>query len=1050
MRAFSLRYGAALVLLALCLPLAAKAADFRLADRKEWRDARVTEVNKQPPYASHFPFDDAAQALRGDPAASWRYLLLNGEWRFKWAADPAHAPSGFWAETADVSSWDKIPVPGDWVRSGYGRYQYVDEDYLFPLTPPNPPESDNPVGSYVRDIDIPQNWSGQSIFLHFGSVRTGFYVWLNGKLVGFSEDSRLPAEFDVTALAHPGRNRLALQVLQWPVGAYLEDQDMWRMAGIERDVYAYAAPPTQLRDFFIHAGLDAAYRDGTLAIEAEATGPAAGAASLTVTVRDGDKTLLVLPLAAAPGGGGKFSGQATLAGIEPWSAETPRLYDALFELRDKNGVLLEATANKIGFRMVELRGGQLLVNGRPIFIKGVNRQEFEADTMHVISAGMQRRDLELMKQYNINAIRLSHSPNDEILYRLADEMGFYLVDEANIESHGAMNAKDMLADRPEFWNAHHARMVEMVERDKNHPSVIIWSLGNEAGSGKAFADNYRWTHERDPSRPVQYEAAGDVDYTDIYVPMYAKPWDIQAYLVKKPTKPLILCEFAHMMGNSGGALKTYRELFYVNRQFQGGFVWDWVDQSLKVTKPDGSVYYGYGGDFVADNIEYSFADGLMSSLRQPRPQLFELKKTFEPLTFTAPDLSLGRVHLASHFDFRDTANLSYRWRIDRNGKPWANGTFSPPILAARTEADAAIDLPSLDPSGGEYFLTVEARLSEAQGPLPAGHLLAFEQFPLQGPKAVAKAQPVEGKALQVRDGADELVVEGGRFSLTFDKKSGSLARYEADGHELLAGRLRPDFWRAMTDNDLGADLRERLGVWHGAGDGAVLEGFDHRAGPDGSLIVTARLRPLDGATLAVTHEVRRNGDVAVAVSFDVQRYDLPVLPRLGMRFEVPAAFDRLDWYGRGPHSNYSDRYAAAPVGLYGGSVAAQYDDYVRPQESGNKIDLRYMALRQGQTGPGLLIVGDPTFSGGALPYSTEDLDQPDANQKHAGDLVPRDRSEVHVDMRQMGLGGDDSWRSTAHAEFLIWPRAYAYRFVLAPLADHDDAGARARGIAGLR
>lgn len=1031
--------------LALLVAFPASAEDARpLIERAEWQDATIIGRNKLAPASSGFPFTSRAAALDGKAELQPNYLSLNGTWKFKWVGKPADAPMDFQGNAADLSGWDEMPVPSNWVRHGYGRYQYADEEYNFPINVPKAPVEDNPVASYVRDFDLPVDWQGKRVVLHFGAVRTAFYLWVNGREVGYSEDSRLAAEFDVTQYLKAGANRVAIQVIQWPDAAYLEGQDMWRQGGIERDVFLYATAPAYIRDSFLRATLDADNRTGSFSVEIDVEGKATSSVRFALLDPAGRQVLVQTRKL-----GGNRPDQplirGSVANVRPWTAETPDLYTGITELLDAKGKVIEARRTMLGFRRVEIAGGQLLVNGRPVTIRGVNRQEFDPDTLHVVSRASMERDIQLMKQFNVNALRMSHYPNDPYIYELTDKYGLYVVDEANVESHEAMNKGDNLADRPEFHAAHMDRMQRMMERDKNHPSIIIWSLGNEAGSGQAFKDMYAWTKKRDPSRLVQYEAAGNSDYTDIYVPMYAKPWDIRKYLATNPAKPIILCEYEHMMGNSGGTMQAYRDLFYLHPQFQGGFIWDWVDQALRVRRADGTSYLGYPGDYVRDDIEYSFTDGVMALDRTPHPHAFDMKKAYEPVTIALADAARGEVTLTSRMDFADTANLRFDWRLEEDGSAIAKGAIDAPVIAARDSARASLRLPDFARKpGAEYFVTIETR-TRAEAPLvPAGHLVSTTQFKLADGPATERLTAT-GAPVRIADGKDALTLETTTATIGFDRKAGLLDRIELGGTNLLAGPLRPHFWRAMTDNDLGAGLDTRLAIWKAAGDKAALESWATGRDTEGNPTVTTTHNVAEGtAKLHTLYTVGRDGAVKVDVHFKPLRADLPFLPRLGTRFAAAEAIDRIEWFGRGPQESYADRSSAAPVGRYQGTIAGQYHAYVRPQESGNKVDLRWMALRPSAGGAGLLIASDLPFSGGAIGYATEDLDHDRARQKHAVEIAPRKSAEVHIDMRQMGLGGDDSWRSTAHPEHLIFARDYRYSFVIVPLPADADAHAVAK------
>lgn len=1014
---------------------------------QEWRDPRVVERNKERAFATHFPFATIEEALRNQPQQAGNYQSLDGKWRFHWAPHPAAAPQDFWKAGFDASQWTSIPVPGNWVQYGYGRYQYADEEYNFPYDVPNVPANDNPTGSYVHEFVVPSSWSGRQIFVHFGAVRTAFYLWVNGRAVGYSEDSRLPAEFNLTSYVRPGKNTLAVQVLQWADAAYLEGQDMWRMGGIERGVYLYSAPATRIRDLFVRASLTNGYRDGMLdtdiAISRANGGPQPR--RVRMTLRDGANVVATSEASTAEARDGILNLKARVSDVRAWTAETPHLYVALFELYGERGTLLEATTVRTGFRNVEIVDGRLLLNGRPLTIRGVNRQEFDPKGLHVISRELTRRDIELMKQFNVNALRTSHYPNDPYVYELADQYGLYVVDEANIESHEAMNRNDHLADRAEFELAHLSRMEGMIERDKNHPSVIIWSLGNEAGAGAAFREMYRRTKLRDPSRPVQYEAAGDVDYTDIYVPMYAKVWDISKYLAAKPKKPIILCEYAHMMGNSGGTIHDYWELFDTHPQAQGGFVWDWVDQSLQVQRPGGVEYYGYPGDYSKDGIEFSFTDGMMDAQREPHPHAWDVKKAYQPVRFDVANLMQGQISIENRYDFRDSSGLEFSWRVEEDGVEIAKGPLHVPHVQAREQARIAVPQARLARRpGAHYFMTVEARARNTDGLIPKGHLIAWEQFELPGQAEPAQCPAHADGELEVQLSGSRLQVSGRGFALKFDSSSGALVSFVRESRELLAGPLQPHFWRAPTDNDVGADLPSRLAIWKTLPRMAKLERFSHEREADGSVAVRSISSLGDNvAGWNVEYHVSARGVVRIKARFEPRAVDLPMLPRLGIQFAANGALSQLEWFGRGPQESYADRWQAAPVGRYRGLVSQQRHDYVRPQESGNKVDVRWMAIRDSK-GAGLLIVGAPEFSGAVRDVMDEDIDYSPERQLHSIDVRPRPVSVVNVDLKQMGLGGDDSWRSTAHPQHLIWPKVYEFEFSLAPVDPGEDAAALAR------
>ncbi len=1023
---------------------------------EDWEDPGRTAAGTEPPRASAIPFPDAASALRLAPQASPRYLSLNGPWKFHWSARPADRPLDFWRPEADVGGWSTTPVPSDWMFQGYDYPIYVNSAYEFARNPKPPfvPHDRNPVGSYRRTFTVPAEWAGLDVFLHFGAVKSFFYVWVNGEKLGFSKDSKTPAEFDITPHLEPGENVVAVEVYRWSDGSYLECQDFWRLAGIERDVYLYAAPKRRIRDFEVRAGLDGAYRNGRLGVTAEITGADAteasiGIVALTLTDPSGKRVLTAKELAVAdPGepGPARVRFEANLASVRRWSAETPDLYRLVLELRDGAGRPLEAVEARIGFRTSEVKDGRLLVNGVPVLLKGVNRHEHDPLTGHVISEASMRRDIELMKRSNINAVRTCHYPDDPRWYELCDEYGLYLVDEANIESHGMGYGPKSLAKDPAWGPAHLDRVRRMVERDKNHPSVIIWSLGNEAGDGVNFEQAYAWLKERDPSRPVQYERAGLRPHTDIYCPMYASIEEMLKYVSERQARPLIQCEYAHSMGNSTGNLQDYWDAIEAHDQLQGGFIWDWVDQGFAAKTAKGEPYWTFGGDYGPADVPSDgdfCCNGLVAPDRTPHPALAEVKKVYQYIKVLPIDLAAGKIELRNRYSFTGLEVFDLEWELAADGRTMTTGTVERPAVPPGAAKIIQLRLPKFQPQPGvEYFLNVSARTRQAGLGLPKGHVVAAEQLPIPagGPAA---AEAVQGSGLAVDDGARFIRVAGAGFAVRFDKATGALTSFVSAGRELIASGLEPNFWRAPTDNDFGNGMPRRLAVWRQSSLSRDLRSIAVRQDASGRVTVAVEYAFSGGAATEVL-EYAVDGSASIVVEAKLSFREgskLPELPRFGLKVAMPAAFGRIAWFGRGPFENYADRKTAAFVGLHE-TTADEPFPYVSPQEYGNRTDTRWMSVRDAE-GRGLLISGSPLFEFSAHPYWPEDLTLESRGSKHPPEIAKRDFVCLTLDAAQMGVGGDDSWGARVHPQYTLPAEARGLRLVLVPLEPGDDAAALA-------
>ena len=1051
----------------------AGAQDLQGPTGREWKDPQIVGVGKEAPRATFYAYPDTAAALKNDRNASPFFLSLNGPWKFLYLAKPADVPAGFFNPAFDTSAWKEIPVPSNIELQGYGYPIYVNSGYewLKPGQRPNPPvipDDNNPIGLYKRTFDLPKAWKGMEVLLHFDAVKVAFYVWVNGRYAGYSEDSKTAAEWDITRFLKEGKNEIAVQLFRWADASYLECQDFFRLSGIERDVYLQARPKVRIRDFWVKGDLAANYSDGFLDVTVDLldkSGGKSGGAGIEVTLFD-PAGRIVSELNAPIGTiKGKEGGIAHLGTNVPaprkWTAETPDLYTVVLALKDTAGRVTEATSARVGFRKVEISGGLLRVNGVPIMLKGVNRHEHDPRTGHAISEASMVRDIQMMKQFNINAVRTCHYPDDPRWYELCDEYGLYLVDEANIESHGMGYGDRSLAKQPEWGLAHLDRTIRMVERDKNHPSVIIWSLGNEAGDGINFEATSAWVHNRDASRPVQYERAENRPHTDIICPMYAEFEILEAYGLKKHDRPFIMCEYTHAMGNSNGNLQDYWDLMEKYPQLQGAFVWDWVDQSYETKSPDGKTFYAYGGDFGPPGTpsdENFCCNGLVSSEREPHPGLWELKRAHQFIKFRKIAMEDGRpaLEVRNAYAFRGLENFVIRWELASDvvgAEPLAEGEFRGPLIVPGGSKIYPLEFQGVDvmPPGSEFFLNVRAEYAEAEPLIPKGHVAAAGQFPvvLGRPDASARAEvwaPDTAKmpALRLAQDAAEAKIQGPDFSAVFDKSTGLLKSYIYKGTSLVRTGLEPNFWRAPTDNDFGNGMPKRQAVWRKAGDNRTLDKFTIGQESPAVVRIEAQYSLKDvPATYHVLYRVFGTSDITVTVVLTPTKWGLPELPRLGMKMTLPAAFENVRWFGRGPHDNYIDRKSSSLVGYYGASVFETLVPYVSIQEYGNRTDCRWAMLAD-RTGNGLLAVGLPWFDFSALPFTAEDLTQDVRGLKHPYEIEKRDFVSFNLDYGQMGVGGDDSWGAREHPQYRLPAQRYAYSFRIRGFAAGEDPAALVR------
>lgn len=1011
-----------------------------LDEKMNWEDPEVFNVNQEKPRASFVPFSKVDDLLKGDKALASSVQSLTGQWKFHWVPKPADRPEAFYSDDFDCTGWDEINVPSNIEMEGYGYPLYVNKQYPFPKDPPYIPHEVNPTCSYKKEFLIPDTWYEQEVFIYFEGVASAASYWINGHPLGYSQDSKTPVEFNITAFLREGANSIAVEVYKWCDGSYLEGQDFWRLSGIERDVYLICRPKVHIRDFFAKAALDRHNTDGTLSVDVELNLPADNGEQLTIELLDSSghkmeaKTSKKVEVACAT-----MTLELQVPQPKRWTAESPHLYQLAIALKSEEGELLELVGCKVGFRKVEIRSGQLHINGKPVTIKGVNRHEHDPHHGHVISEESMVEDIMLMKQFNINAVRASHYPNVSRWYELCDQYGLYVVDEANIESHGmGVRFQDDIAydeathpsDLPEWKAAHLERVAKMVERDKNHPSIITWSLGNEAGNGHNFYECYNWVKQRDPSRPIQYEQAGEDANTDIVCPMYPSIDAIEVYAKKNPSRPLIMCEYAHAMGNSVGNLQDYWKVIEAHDALQGGFIWDWVDQGIHAKK-DGVSYWAYGGDFEPKGVRHDAnfcINGLVFPDRTPHPALWEVKKVYQSAKVELNHTSGLMLKITNDYDFLDLEGCVVCWDIRTNGNPIFSGSFVLPGLPSKdvyyrellvSEPGSSSDYP--------YYLNVSIQLGAASYPLKAGHEIAAEQFALDW---VSSANAEVGKEgfLSLVEKETTISVKGEGFYLHFEQ--GVLTSFGTSEGERLVKPLKPNFWRAPTDNDFGNQMPGRLKYWRTASKQAKVKYWSAFQTAENTVKVNTVWSTADEKFFfPLVFMIDPSGELQINGKLMLQDDALPELPRIGLTMGIKAEYDQLQWLGRGPFENYWDRKSAAFVGKYEGTVSDQYVPYVSPQENGNKCDVSWLKLTSGE-GQGIEVKGEETFGFSALYYTPEDLTQEAFGTMHTYDLKKRDFITVCMDHLQMGVGGDDSWGAMTHDEYRIPPKNYEWAIKL--------------------
>jgi beta-galactosidase len=1034
---------------------------------RDWENPLVTGRNRQPSHVTLGAYPNIELALSCNRTASPFVKLLNGLWKFQLAPHPEVVPAGFQSEDFDVSSWKPIAVPGNWQLQGFDDIPiYTNVAYPFPPNPPYVPE-ENPTGCYRHTFLLDPAWLGRSIYLVFESVDSAFYLWVNGQEVGYSQDSRLPAEFDVTPYVHAGQNTLAVQVMRYSDGSYLEDQDMWLLSGIQRDVILYSKPKVSLQDYVVRTQLDNRYEDAVLHIEAQVTRlPVPSTYSVEAMLYDVEGMAVFSKPAIARFNDrmlhqtGIKMGWAEIsqpvANPQKWTAETPYLYRLVLTLRDPQGTAVDFESCRVGFRQIEIKDSVILLNGKRLVLRGVDRHEHHPERGRALTEEDMRTEIKLMKQFNFNAVRTSHYPNHPYWYDLCDIYGIYLIDEADIETHGVW---DDLSNDPLWLNAYMERATRMVLRDKNHPSILFWSLGNESGTGPHHAAMTAWIHAYDPTRLVHYESGQPgPQVSDVFSVMYPHLDRIKQVLADPDEKrPVIMCEYAYAKGNATGNFYKFWDMVDAFPRFQGGCIWDWNDKALLAVNEKGEKYWAYGGDF-GGNFNYNqpnedpqmCCNGIVGPDLTPHPGAYEVKKVQAPLGILPDDVLRGRFIIWNKYHSLGLNHLDIHWELIEDGIPIQSGSLPSPVIAAGAKGELLVPFhtPKVFPSGAEYHLNIYFLLAAETSWAPKGHEVAWEQFRIPfpvAPKTTITLSAIPGLAVKAED--DQVKVMGKDFLVVFNKTVGSITSYQCDGQELLKSGPCENYYRAPTDFDLlMGNPPASIHKWRAAGLDRLertVTSFD-LIQINQKLVevgVHARLCASDkheGIDSEVIYHVYGNGEISVANKVLIDEC-LPYVPRVGMELILPRHMDTLTWYGRGPHENYTDRKTGAAFGYYMSTVTEQFTPYVYPSECGGKEDTRWLTLTD-RDGNGLMIVGLDKLHFDALHYSISDL----AMAKHLNALHPREEVILHLDGWHMGVGGDDGWMAQVHNEFLIFPGKYHLAFMLKPITGKQEPSVLAR------
>lgn len=1023
----------------LCLALLSMSSGALAQSESRWQNVNINQQNREPRRANFFAFENLEKAQSFDKKKSANYLSMEGMWKFNFVKDHNKRPANFFALKYDDSQWKDFPVPGLFELNGYGDATYKNIGYAWATQfDPNPPyisELNNYTGSYRRTFELPKNWKGKDVYFHVGSATSNLTLWVNGKYVGYSEDSKVAAEFNISKYLKPGKNLIAMQVMRWCDGSYFEDQDFWRFTGIAREVYLYARPKLHAADIRLNAALENNYQDGVLNYKVSLKG---GKTDVAITLCDKDGK----QIAQATGAQGVIK----VPKVNAWTAETPYLYKAYITLKNKQGAA-EVIPQKVGFRNVEIKNAQLLVNGQPVLVKGADRHEMDPDGGYVVSLERMIQDIKIMKQLNINAVRTSHYPCDPRWYDLCDEYGIYITAEANLESHGMGYEEKSLAKFPEYILPHIERNEGNVKPLINHPSVIVWSLGNECGYGVNFEKAYDWVKACDKTRPAQYERGGYDSKTDIYCPMYIGYEESESYCKSNGTKPYIQCEYAHAMGNSEGGFKEYWDLIRKYPKYQGGYIWDFVDQGLRDKSPvTGKEIFTYGGDYGRyPASDYNFnCNGIIAPNRRLNPHAYEIQYVLQNVWIKDFDAENGSFNVYNENFFKNIDDLSLTATLFANGVklttvaiPDTKGIAPQATKLVKSEAlKSAIEKAEAEHATEEITINFAFASDGSQPLVDKGQVMARQQIVLNGYEFDKVDAPANtGSKIEVEETNSYVKVSAERMSVTIGKKTGMIDYLDVDGEPMLKFResMTPEFWRAPTDNDYGASLQKKMRVWKNPQ--MNLKSFDKSESKD-SVVLTANFEmPEVKAELMLRYRINAAGEVAVTEKMTTDKEaKVADLFRYGMQLQMPASFSKLEYYGRGPEENYIDRHSSAFIGKYEANVKDEYYPYVRPQESGNHIDIRYFSIFNPTTGKGITFEGYAPMECSAIPYLVEDLDagieKEHAWGQHSGDLVEKGLVQLHIQQRQFGLGCIDSWGSSPMEKYRMHYQDRCFSFVI--------------------
>lgn len=1023
----------------LCLALLSMSSGALAQSESRWQNVNINQQNREPRRANFFAFENLEKAQSFDKKKSANYLSMEGMWKFNFVKDHNKRPANFFALKYDDSQWKDFPVPGLFELNGYGDATYKNIGYAWATQfDPNPPyisELNNYTGSYRRTFELPKDWKGKDVYFHVGSATSNLTLWVNGKYVGYSEDSKVAAEFNISKYLKPGKNLIAMQVMRWCDGSYFEDQDFWRLTGIAREVYLYARPKLHAADIRLNAALENNYQDGVLNYKVSLKG---GKTDVAITLCDKDGK----QIAQATGAQGVIK----VPKVNAWTAETPYLYKAYITLKNKQGAA-EVIPQKVGFRNVEIKNAQLLVNGQPVLVKGADRHEMDPDGGYVVSLERMIQDIKIMKQLNINAVRTSHYPCDPRWYDLCDEYGIYITAEANLESHGMGYEEKSLAKFPEYIVPHIERNEGNVKPLINHPSVIVWSLGNESGYGVNFEKAYDWVKACDTTRPAQYERGGYDSKTDIYCPMYIGYEESESYCKSNGTKPYIQCEYAHAMGNSEGGFKEYWDLIRKYPKYQGGYIWDFVDQGLRDKSPiTGKEIFTYGGDYGRyPASDYNFnCNGIIAPNRRLNPHAYEIQYVLQNVWIKDFDAENGSFNVYNENFFKNIDDLSLTATLFANGVklttvaiPDTKGIAPQATKLVKSEAlKSAIEKAEAEHATEEITINFAFASDGSQPLVDKGQVMARQQIVLNGYEFDKVDAPANtGSKIEVEETNSYVKVSAERMSVTIGKKTGMIDYLDVDGEPMLKFResMTPEFWRAPTDNDYGASLQKKMRVWKNPQ--MNLKSFDKSESKD-SVVLTANFEmPEVKAELMLRYRINAAGEVAVTEKMTTDKEaKVADLFRYGMQLQMPASFSKLEYYGRGPEENYIDRHSSSFIGKYEANVKDEYYPYVRPQESGNHTDIRYFSIFNPTTGKGITFEGYAPMECSAIPYLVEDLDagieKEHAWGQHSGDLVEKGLVQLHIQQRQFGLGCIDSWGSSPMEKYRMHYQDRCFSFVI--------------------